>query len=43
MNIAAAGTSYVGLSLAVLLLQHNEVHALGIVPEKGYCQDSFAN
>ena len=34
MKIACAGTGYVGLSLAVLLSQHNEVHALDIVPEK---------
>ena len=34
MKIAVAGTSYVGLSVALLLSQHNEVHALDIVPEK---------
>ena len=34
MKIAVAGTGYVGLSLAVLLSQHNEVHALDIVTEK---------
>ena len=33
-NIAVAGTGYVGLSLAVLLSQHNEVHAVDIIPEK---------
>ena len=34
MKIAVAGTGYVGLSLAVLLAQHNEVMAVDIVPEK---------
>lgn len=34
MNIAVAGTGYVGLSVAVLLSQHNEVKAVDIVPEK---------
>lgn len=34
LKIAVAGTGYVGLSLAVLLSQHNEVRALDIVPEK---------
>ena len=33
-RIAVAGTGYVGLSLAVLLSQHNEVTAVDIVPEK---------
>ena len=34
MKIAVAGTGYVGLSLAVLLSQHNEVTAVDIIPEK---------
>ncbi len=34
MKIAVAGTGYVGLSLAVLLSQHNEVIAVDIIPEK---------
>ena len=34
MKIAVAGTGYVGLSLAVLLSQHNEVTAVDIVKEK---------
>ncbi len=34
MKIAVAGTGYVGLSMAVLLSQHNEVTAVDIVPEK---------
>ncbi len=34
MKIAVAGTGYVGLSLATLLSQHNEVVACDIVPEK---------
>ena len=33
-NIAIAGTGYVGLSLAVLLSQHNHVTAVDIIPEK---------
>lgn len=33
-NIAVAGTGYVGLSLAVLLAQHNNVTAVDILPEK---------
>ena len=34
MNIAVVGTGYVGLSLAVLLSQHNKVTAVDIVKEK---------
>ena len=34
MKIAVAGTGYVGLSIATLLAQHNEVIAVDIVPEK---------
>lgn len=34
MNIAVAGTGYVGLSLATLLAQHNHVMAVDILPEK---------
>jgi len=34
MKIAVAGTGYVGLSIAVLLAQHNKVTAVDIVPEK---------
>ncbi len=34
LKIAVAGTGYVGLSLAVLLAQNNEVYAVDIVPEK---------
>lgn len=34
MKIAVAGTGYVGLSLAVLLAQHNSVMAVDVVPEK---------
>ena len=34
MKIAVAGTGYVGLSLAILLAQHNDVIAVDIIPEK---------
>lgn len=34
MNIAVAGTGYVGLSLATLLAQNNKVTAVDIIPEK---------
>lgn len=33
-KIAVAGTGYVGLSLATLLAQHNEVIAVDVIPEK---------
>lgn len=33
-TIAIAGTGYVGLSMAVLLSQHNKVYAVDIIPEK---------
>ena len=34
VNIAVAGTGYVGLSLAILLAQHNQVTAVDVVPKK---------
>ena len=34
MKIAVAGTGYVGLSIATLLAQHNQVTAIDIIPEK---------
>ena len=34
MKIAVAGTGYVGLSMSVLLAQHNEVMAVDVIPEK---------
>jgi len=34
MKIAVAGTGYVGLSIATLLAQHNEVIAIDIIKEK---------
>ena len=34
MKIAVAGTGYVGLSIAILLSQKNEIMALDIIPEK---------
>lgn len=33
-NIAVAGTGYVGLSVAILLAQHNHVTAVDVIPEK---------
>jgi UDPglucose 6-dehydrogenase len=33
-KIAVAGTGYVGLSIATLLSQHNQVTAVDIIPEK---------
>lgn len=34
MKIAVAGTGYVGMSIATLLAQHNEVTAVDVIPEK---------
>ena len=34
MNIAVAGTGYVGMSIATLLAQHNHVFAVDVIPEK---------
>lgn len=34
MKITVAGTGYVGLSIATLLAQHNEVKAVDIIEEK---------
>ena len=34
MNIAIAGTGYVGMSIATLLAQHNKVIAVDVIPEK---------
>ena len=34
VNIVVAGTGYVGLSIAVLLAQNNQVTAVDIIPEK---------
>ena len=34
MNVAIAGTGYVGLSIAVLLAQHNKVVAVDVIPDK---------
>lgn len=42
-RIAVAGTGYVGLSLAVLLAQHNDVTAVDIIPEKVEKLNSFVS
>ena len=34
MNIAVAGTGYVGLSNAIILAQHNKVYAVDVIPSK---------
>ena len=34
MNIAVAGTGYVGMSIATLLAQHNHVTAVDVIPEQ---------
>ena len=34
MKIAVAGTGYVGMSIATLLAQHNQVTAVDVIPEK---------
>lgn len=34
INIAVAGTGYVGLSIATLLAQHHQVVAVDVIPEK---------
>ncbi|MBR3138193.1 nucleotide sugar dehydrogenase [Candidatus Saccharibacteria bacterium] len=43
MKIAVAGTGYVGLSLATLLSQNNEVTALDVIPEKVKMVNSFTS
>jgi UDPglucose 6-dehydrogenase len=34
LKIAVVGTGYVGLSVSILLAQHNDVYAVDIIPEK---------
>ena len=34
LQIAVAGTGYVGLSIAILLAQHHQVTAVDVIPEK---------
>ena len=34
ITVAVAGTGYVGLSIAMLLSQHNHVTAVDVIPEK---------
>lgn len=41
MKIAVVRTGCVGLSIAVLLVQHNRVTAVDIVPEEVYARDIF--
>ena len=43
IKIAITGTGYVGLSLAVLLAQHNQVIAVDIIPEKVEKLNSFVS
>ena len=42
-KIAVAGTGYVGLSLAVLMAQHNDVTAVDIVPEKAEMINNYTS
>ena len=39
-KIAVVGTGYVGLSLATLLAQHNDVVAVDVVQEKVFCYNN---